>query len=861
MQHTPSRFAIVVLSALLALPALAAAQGPVTITGRVTTDAGVPLGGVEVAIPTMGLGGQSRDDGRYSIVVPGARVAGQTVMVVARLLGYRSMSAQVALVPGATQDFSLRANPLQLGEIVVTGAGTLSATEKLGSVRNNVASDLIARAGELNVVQALAGKAPNVTVIQQSGDPGAGSFINIRGISSILGANQPLFIVDGQPIDNSTFSTSNFNASDDGGGTLGQFGQTEGTVATNRAADLNPNDIESIEILKGPAASAIYGARAAAGVVLITTKSGRPGATRFTYRSSLAFNDLNRTYPLQRSWTQGRFGAQPDTSLGGACDNIASATCVRSWGVQIPAGAPVFDHANDIYRVGQTFENGFTISGGSDRTTFYLSGDRSVQEGVFVGPNNRYSRSTVRVKATHRIMDNLEIGANVAFADSRGRFIQRGNNTNGVQLGNLRSPPEYDNRQFKTPTGQQITYRFRHPNDATLREDRGFDNPYWVLNEQRNTSEVGRVIGNVSAEYVPISWLKLNYILGADYANDERLEACPVGSSSPCNEGRMIDGKIISYQINHNLTGTASYTLNPNVSGTVTVGQALNARNLRQLGTVGRTMVAVLPFKLSNTVSQDLPIDAEQVIHNASWFGQATVDLWSQLYLTVAARNDGSSTFGRDNLRTWFPKGSAAWEFSKQTGQRLSWLSFGKARLAYGEAGQEPLPYLTVQTFSSGLIGGISQGTGNTPTQNGIGGLASNLIQAAASLKPERSREFEAGVDVGLFNDRADASITWYNKKSEDVILLEPLAPSTGFFQRAANAASFRNRGWEVSLNVRPIRTADYGWDVGFQWARNRNRVLSVGDRDFIPVGAQFVNQVAMVGQPLGVGLLIGWLR
>src|SRR6267154_5334155 len=182
MQLTRSRVVPIILSAFLALPALLAAQEPVTISGKVTSDAGLPLGQVEVAIPAMGLGSLSKDDGRYTIVVPGARVSGQTVTLVARRLGYKSQSAQVTLsAGGVTHDFVLAANPLQLGEVVVTGAGTSSSTEKLGSVRNSVSSDLISKAGETNMVQSLAGKAPNVTVIQQSGDPGAGSYINIRG--------------------------------------------------------------------------------------------------------------------------------------------------------------------------------------------------------------------------------------------------------------------------------------------------------------------------------------------------------------------------------------------------------------------------------------------------------------------------------------------------------------------------------------------------------------------------------------------------------------------------------------------------------------------------------------------------------
>src|SRR6266550_2862612 len=278
------------------------AQEPVTITGKVTSDAGQPLGQVEVAIPSMGLGGLSRDDGSFTVVVPGARV---------------------------------------------TGAGTSAAANALGSVRNNVAADQIEKASETNMVEALAAKAPNVTVVQQSGDPGASSFINIRGISTILGSNQPLFVVDGVPVDNSTFSTSNFNAPDDGGGTITPGGQTEGTVQTNRASDINPNDIESVEILKGPAASAIYGARAAAGVILITTKSGRSGPTHFSFRSSTSFDDINHTYPLQTKYGQGTQGTHANTAPGGQCDTPGAGICGRSWGPLIPDTVPVYDHAAD----------------------------------------------------------------------------------------------------------------------------------------------------------------------------------------------------------------------------------------------------------------------------------------------------------------------------------------------------------------------------------------------------------------------------------------------------------------------------------------------------------------------------------
>src|SRR6266540_2570046 len=572
---------------LCAPPVLLAAQEPVTITGKVTSEVGAPLGAVEVSVPAMGLGALSRDDGRYAFIVPGARASGQTVTLTARRLGYKSQSALITLAGGGvTHDFALAPNPLQLGEVVVTGAGTATATEKLGSVRNNVPAELIAKSNESNIVEALAAKAPNVQVTGQSGDPGASSFIQIRGIRTIVGNNQPLFVVDGTPIDNSATSTSSFNPVD--GGYPG-----EGTVVTNRAADLNPNDIESVEILKGAAAGAIYGARAGQGVVLITTKSGRPGATHFSLRSSASFDDVNRFWELQTKYGQGSFGVHADTSLGGSCDDPGAGICRRSWGPAIPAGAPVYDHARELYTTGHVLENAITVSGGNDRTTFYLSGENLANNGFFLGDNDRYSRTTVRFKGSHRPSDQLRISANLSYADTRGHFTQRGNNVNAVQIPVMRTPPDFNNLPYLDPVNHlHRSYRFQHPKATDLVGDRGFDNPFYAIYEQKNLGNVGRIFGNVGAEYLATSWLKFNYTLGADHASDERLEGCPISSSDVCYSGRVIEGKIVNYQIDHNLVGTANYRLTPNISGTVTLGQNLNSQNTRNLFSVGRTLVA-----------------------------------------------------------------------------------------------------------------------------------------------------------------------------------------------------------------------------------------------------------------------------
>ncbi|MDQ3997565.1 MAG: SusC/RagA family TonB-linked outer membrane protein, partial [Gemmatimonadota bacterium] len=798
----------------------------------------------------------TNEAGRYSITVPGARVQGQGVTVTARRVGFRPQNIRVTISAGTvTQDFELAANPLQLGEVVITGAGTATEVEKLGNVRNAVSAELIVKANEPNLVQALAGKAPNVIVNQSAGDPGAGSSIRIRGVRTLNGSVEPLFIVDGVPMDNTSISTTNFNVIDAGGVNLaGQDngGQLEGTSTPNRISDINPNDIENVEILKGAAAAAIYGARAANGVVLITTKRGRAGATRYSLNSSYSFDRVTRFYPLQRSFGQGLFNTPP-----AQCEGFA-ANCLRSWGPRITGES--YDHAREAFTTGNLSDNVLSVSGGNERTTFFLSSGFNRHEGVMVGPHNWYNRATVRLSATHRLLDNLNVGGNFSYADARGHLTQRGNNTNGLLLGLLRTPPNFNNMPYLVD-GSHRSYNLQTPTPDDYFEDRVFANPFYTLNEELNETQVGRVFGNVTAEYLANSWLRFNYILGSDYATDERLEACPQQCTSGVVGGRITEGKVVTHQIDHNLTATARHTVNANLSGTLTVGQNLNYRAFRTFSVVGRTLIAPQPFNILNTLTRDPPSDYQTEVRGESYFGQLTVDLFNQLFLTGAMRRDGSSTFDRDNRYANFPKASAAWTFTNLYNP-ANFLTFGKLRISYGEAGQEPQPYLTTATFSGNtLTGQISQGTGFTPTQAGRGGLYNSVTKPALSLQPERTKELEAGFDIGFLRDKVDLSVTLYNSHSEDVILITPVSPSTGYQFEAKNAGKIDNWGTEVTLNLRPLTRPTYSWDISFGYGRNVSRVRDIAGADFLLTDNNLIATVAQVGYPLGVIRSNGWVR
>lgn len=814
------------------------AQAGVTVTGTVTSDQGVPLPGATVLLQGTNIGAQTNDAGRFTFVVPSARADGQSATITARVIGYTAVSIPVTLAAGSTisHDFALAANPFHLGEVVVTGAGTSTTRERLTTTINTVDSSALRRAVQpQNLVSALAAQAPNVEVRTQSGEPGASASIRIRGATSLSGANQPLFIVDGQPIDNTTTSTQ---------------GGNQGTVTTNRAADINPDDIESVEILKSAAAAAIYGARASNGVIVITTKSGHAGPTRYSLSSTETWDKPRIPDILQRSYGQGTGGV--DATCGGP----DCAVTALSWGAPIAAGTPVFNHENELFDTGLTADNNLQVSGGSDRTTFFASGGLTSQDGYFKGPNNRYNRATARLKATQAISSKLTIGGNFSYIDDRGKYVQRGSNTSGIMLGALRTPPTFNNLDTYTASGLQRPYRFPEPTSVSRMQAAAYyDNPFFVLDNPGNRSELGRSISNINADWNPLEWLNVKYTLGGDYYNDSRLQALPLTSAND-KRGDVIRFDASNLEIDHNLLATARHNFGSNVDATFTVGQNLNSRRYRQLADEGDGLIAPAPLAIQNTVNKGASnllnlvfpfsgtAEFRSLAHIESYFAQSEFSFYDQLVVNAGIRNDGFSTFGASTRRHNFPKASVAWTFSNLLGDvPKSLLSYGKLHFAYGETGKEPPLYAAVTTLTSGQTFGSGYNDVILSSINGQGGLVTSQTLGNPALRPERNRENEYGADLAFFNNRADFSATYYTRRADDVILGVPVNSSgTGAQFAIKNAASITNKGTELVLNVRPVTTAAFAWDAGVQFGQNRGNVKSLDGAEFIPYNSEGFN-------------------
>jgi len=852
---------LVVRAALVASGAFAclahtgvAQQQPATLSGHVTSGSGTPLSQATVLVQELNAGATTRSDGSYTLAIPGARVPPGPVTVAARAVGYKPSIARVTLTGGTlTQDFKLAENPLQLGEIVVTGAGTVSEVEKLGTGRSTVDSTAIQRSNEYNVVNALAAKAPNVNVTSASGEPGASSQIQIRGPTTITASDgQPLIVVDGVPVDNSIQFNNPLSSA-----------ANASALPSNRALDINPDDIASVEILKGAASGAIYGSRAGQGVILINTRQGQAGPTRYSLRSSIGLNQHGRLPDFQTKYGLGTGGGAPSCVSGGEINCRVGFAEAGSWGPLLTPDTPIFDHSAEMFQDGWVTDNTLTVSGGTDRTTFYLSGGYDYDRGYIVGPNSHYRRVAFRFNGSQRILDNLKVGANVAYSDGDGASVVSRNSTEGLLLGAWRTPPDFDNEPYLVD-GLHRSFRFPNPGPGSEQLGRSYDNPFFSANENLATSAVGRTYGNVNAEWGATNWLKFNETLGLDYSNDERTQGWPWQTSTTTivgatGVGAVNAGYIRTSQVDNNLTATATYKMNPNWSGTVTVGQNLNSNGYQTRQTLGVALIAPQPFNLGNTASQLPPYDYEQTVRLESYFGQVTADLWNQLFLTAAIRNDGASSFGLSDQRNWFPKASAAWTFYRGEEGANRWLTFGKLRAAYGQSGTQPQPYLLANVFNSTTLADGGWGPASSTQLGGVGGVVTRYNLPTQDLGPERVKEFETGADLGLFQDKADFGITYYRQNSSGVILNVPVAGSTGYTEKPANAAALRNIGVELALNVRPITTRDFGWEVGAQWAQNKSLTTDLAGVQFAPFplsggsNGLGVQAVAIQGQRVGV--------
>jgi len=846
------------------------------VNGTVATDYGTEgFAGATVLVKGTGIGTVTDARGEYRLKIP----ASGTTLVFSAV----GMQAVEEPIGGRTTiDVQLQSDSKQLDQVVITALGLKGERDQFASSVSTLAGSKIAKSGETSLLTGLSGKASGVLITRNGGDPGAGAYIQIRGQNTINGNAQPLFIVDGMPVSNS---------SDNLGTAAGN-----GIVQQSRINDINPEDIERMEVLKGASAAALWGTRAANGVIIITTKKGRNtnGKVNISFKSTVSFDRVNKMPPLQRSYGQGSGGNYIQGNRNSFGDRIADRTGGPDTYVTEP-GAPgyqgvvifpdgtsryavapgtaanphggknsreTYDHTKDVFQTGHFTDNNLNISGGNERSNFMVSYANLNQEGVVKAFSN-YQRNTARVSMANQFTEWLRLSANVGYAKTGSSRIQEGDNVEGIMLSGLRTPPDYDNAYYTgtytNPAGQVFNnahVSYRNPLGRDLSTI--YSNPLWNIENNRNTSDVDRLIGNLELDLTPAPWLTVTGRTGIDNFTDNRLERFARNSAKFLN-GYLSKNWITEKQFNTDVFANATKTFNNDFSGSLLVGVNYNSRRRATLSdAITNLIVPTAPDILTNALNSNLTAsNYNSLIRTYAYYAQAEVQAYNMLFLTLTGRNESASTFGaKTSSGFFFPSAALAWQFTQLPSlENNPLLSFGKLRLTWGQVGIQPQPYQNFTTFGPAAYGDIYGFTGGLSAASALygGGYVRSTTAGNDFLRPERKTEAEVGVDLRFLNNRFSLSATAYTNKTKDVILSLSVPNETGYTIRNSNAAELSNRGLELDAGA-DLLPGKFKWNLSANFSLNRNKVISLaGATAYILPDSYMQNSSLVPGQPFGV--------
>jgi TonB-linked SusC/RagA family outer membrane protein len=838
-----------------------------TVSGIVkSVDSGEPLPGVAVVEKGTNNGTVTDFEGKFDL-----RVSSADAVLVFSSMGMQSKEVKAS---ASFMVVNLNLETAQLDEVVITALGISREKKSLGYAVGNLDDEELKRSGEVDVVNSLNAKVPGVQVISSGGTPGASSKILIRGSATFTGNNQPLIVIDGIPIDNSTTQSSPrdypFNPN------------LQGVNNSNRAIDINPDDIESVTVLKGPAAAALYGERAGNGAIIYTTKRGGRGGKKglgVRVSSSVELTQVNRLPEKNEKYGSGTDGVTPGTFADPGPDGLfftaddVSAGVNQSWGPTSAQSGRRFYDPYDFFETGVGWRNNIEVTGGNDFSTFRVGVGDLRQTGVV--PNSEFNRTSVRLTADAKLSNTVKVGGTVNYVNSSQVAVQNGSNLAGIMLGLLRTPVDFDlnpgsgDAAYWQSLGSPFGSRGGYFNPAGFQRSYFYvyDNPYYTAQENPFTSNVNRVLGNVFLDWNIIEGLNFVYRLGTDVYGDNRKQIFAVssfgddiGGVGQINENRLSSTELYGDAIlNYNRDVTDLININ------VRLGHNFRIRRFNDLFGRGRTL-AIPEFYNLNNASDLYSSQFEEQIRSQAIFGEIAVDLGGWLYLTFTGRNEWSSTFETDNNSFFFPSASASFVFSDLV-ELPEWFSFGKIRYGYSQVGISPQPYATrsiyvTPTYTDGFTNGL------TFPYNGVNGFSlSNTLFGAQALEPERVTANEVGVNLNFLKNLIDVDYTYYNQKSTDLLLFLPTAPSSGFGSSYTNSGEVVNQGHEVLLTINAIRAdepGDFTWSLTANWSKNISEVKALAPGvDEVSIEAAFasIGSFAIVGEPLGVFYGTQWER
>ena len=760
------------------------------VSGRVTDDDALPLPGVSVKIKGTATGTQTTSEGAYSIRV------NQGQVLVYSFLGTVSQERTV----GAANviDVLLKGDSRSLDEVVVTALGASVQKRSLGTSQQVVKGADIANTQRENFINALQGRVAGVEVNNSSGVPGASSSITIRGISSISGSNQPLFIVDGLPIDNKTLSSAVFASDAPGSGTAFN---NRGVDFTNRAADINPNDIESLVVLKGPEAAALYGIDAANGAIVITTKRGKAGEGSVNYSNNFRLESTRTKPEIQNKYGLG-LGGQP----GIAVNNLYGG--YSNFGPQYAPGTQLFNNIDGFFQTALTQNHNLAFDGGTEKLTYRISSSFTAQEGVV--PNSKYDRITLNGSAGGQVNKWLKTDLSMLYTYANNDQAFKG--AAGPLLGLLIWPQIDDAKDFLTPSGRRRTLAL-----STLGSSE-FDNPYFNVNKNKINSKTNRITSNLGLTVTPFGWLNIKTNIGVDsYTNQSSALRHPESAAAFSRNGLFDVANDITRNINvQNLFNLTKQKLTKDISIDATLGNSL--QDLKSNVDAGGGEGFLDPnFVSLNNLSNKLIRTTIAQRRLVSFFGRATLSYKDYLYITATGRNDLTSTIPVDRYSFFYPSLSGSFVFTDVPAFEgiRKYITSGKIRAAYAQVGKDAKPYAYTPALENKLTTGGGYGYGFT---------GPNPL-----LKPEFAKSYEFGTELAFLNDRLGLDVTVYRKETTDQIVNDIRGSyATGFILLNLNGGSTRNQGLEITLRGTPIQNQNFTWNVLTNFESANGKVLQL---------------------------------
>lgn len=795
----------------------------VRISGSVIARAdGQPLPGVSVIVQGTTNGTQTDVSGKFALS------ANVNDILSVSYLGFTSQQIKVTASTLPLQIVLAEASNT-LNEVVVTALNISKDKKSLGYAVQTLKSKDISEAKETNLVNALAGKIAGVQVTSSQGDMGS-SRIVIRGETSVSGNNQPLFVVDGVIVDNSQFQGTNGSRD-----------------FPNAISDLNPDDIESISVLKGPNAAALYGSRAAAGVILIKTKTGKgTKGIGVTINSNTSFATLKVFPDYQNQYGQGSNGkfSYVDGKGGGVNDGVD-----ESWGPPLDGrlipqfnsngqAVPFIAHPNnvrDFFNTGVTLNNGVSLAGSGDKYDFRMSYNNLHQTGVV--PNSSLGRNSFLLNTTFRPTPKLTITTIANYIKD--------------DAGNL--PGAYGRRATSTMLqftwfGRQVDVNqlknYRDANGNNINWNNSYySNPYFIANENTVGQFKNRLIGSVELNYKIIAGLSANLRTGTDFYNDRRKIRVAYGTNGTPFGSYEED----AYYVNENNTeGRLQYTkkLNKDFSFDAFVGGNISTIVNEQNDQVAPKLAVADLYTLSNSRDPLVSSNYYGKLKTYSYFASAQIGYKNYAFLNLTGRNDWSSTLPSQSLSYFYPSVNGSLVLSEALDIKGSALSYLKLRGGWSKVGKATTPYQLINTYN------FTAPFGTNPQQSAAS------INLNPNLKPETTTSGEAGLEAGFFNNRVRMDASVYNTNSINQILSVDVSAATGYTQKLINGGRINNKGLEVQLSISPVKTADFIWDVTVNYSLNRSKVISLDNegnlQSYILGTNRTVQVLAAVGQPYG---------